>query len=197
MEKERRGKPEGEDTTDLEYKPKSCNMGIWFDGTLSRQLINENIIDSPANGRTFTIYRYDESFINCTKSNPSWYGDFLGDWREEFIVPDNTKLKELKVFSTWYPSDYKFPYLMSDHTYWMQCINQNIGYNQPTNLGYYMGIDMDMADVPLEEADAIVNVSMGTKVCAQDNNIYDLSGRRSYGTGRGIYIKGGKKYVVY
>ena len=71
MEKERRGKPEGEDTTDLEYKPKSCNMGIWFDGTLSRQLINENIIDSPANGRTFTIYRYDESFINGTKSNPS------------------------------------------------------------------------------------------------------------------------------
>jgi hypothetical protein len=34
-------------------------------------------------------------------------------------------------------------------------------------------------------------------VYAQDNNIYDLSGRRSYGTGRGIYIKGGKKYVVY
>lgn len=112
-------------------------------------------------------------------------------------MPDNTKLKDLKIFATWYPSDYKFPYLMSDHTYMMQCINQNIGYNQPTNLGYYFGTEMDMADVPLEEADAIVNVSMGTKVCAQDNNIYDLSGRRSYGTGRGIYIKGGKKYVVY
>ena len=112
-------------------------------------------------------------------------------------MPDNTKLKDLKIFSTWYPSNYKFPYLMSDHTYWMQCINQNIGYNQPTNQGYYMGSDMDMADVPLEEADAIVNVSMGPKVCTQDNNIYDLSGRRSNGTGRGIYIKGGKKYVVY
>ena len=60
-----------------------------------------------------------------------------------------------------------------------------------------MGSDMDMADVPLEEADAIVNVSMGTRERVQSNAIYDLSGRRSYGTGRGIYIKGGKKYVVY
>ena len=32
-------------TKDLGYKPKSCNMAIWFDGTLSRQLINEGIIE--------------------------------------------------------------------------------------------------------------------------------------------------------
>lgn len=184
-------------TTDLGYKPKSCNMGIWFDGTLSRQLINENIIDSPANGRTFTIYRYDESFINGTKSNPSWYGDFLGDWREEFIVPDNTKLKDLKIFSTWYPSNYKFPYLMSDHTYWMQCINQNIGYNQPTNLGYYMGSDMDMADVPLEVADGIVSVKAAAEPTTGSDAVYDLWGRRVYGNAPGIYVRNGRKYVIY
>ena len=32
-----------------------CGMAIWFDGTLSRQLIEDNIINSPANGRTFTM----------------------------------------------------------------------------------------------------------------------------------------------
>ena len=135
--------------TDLGYKPSSCNMAIWFDGTLSRQLLNENIIDSPANGRTFTMYRYNESFINGTKSNPSWYGDLMGDWREEVILPDQSKLVDLKIFSTWYPSDYKFPYLMSDHTYYMQTINQNIGYNQPNQLGYFLGTGMDMSKVPV------------------------------------------------
>lgn len=62
----------------------------------------------------------------------------LGDWREEVITADATKLKELKVFSTWYPTDYKFPWLMTDHTYEMSALNQNAGYNQPTNTGYYL-----------------------------------------------------------
>ena len=137
---------------DLGYKPASCNMAIWFDGTLSRQLINENIIQSPANGRTFTMYRYDESFNNSTKSNPCWYGDFLADWREEVIVTDQTKLKDIEIFSTWYPTDYKLPYLMSDHTYQMQCIHQNVGYNQPNHVGgYFLGTGMDFDKVPLVE----------------------------------------------
>ena len=95
------------------------------------------------------MYRYSIGFINGTKSNPSWYGDLLGDWREEVIVPDNTKLEDIKIFSTWYPTDYKFPYLMSDHTYLMSALNENIGYNQPTNLGYFLGSGMDMSQVPL------------------------------------------------
>ncbi len=187
-------------TTDLGYKPKSCNAGIWFDGTLSRQLINENIIESPAYGRTFTIYRYNESFINGTKSNTCWYGDLFGDWREEFIVPDGTKLKDIKIFSTWYPSDYKFPYLMSDHTYFMSCVNQNIGYNQPTNLGYYFGADMDMSQVPLVDngADGIENIhNMPTQVSIkEDNKIYDLSGRATDVRHGGIRIVGDRKILI-
>ena len=136
---------------DLGYKPSSCNAGIWFDGTLSRQLINESTIQNEKNGRVFTLYRYSMSFINGTKSNPSWYGDLLGDWREEVIVPDNTKLVDLKIFSTWFPTDYKFPYLMSDHCYLMSALNENIGYNQPTSLSYFLGTGMDMSQVPLIE----------------------------------------------
>ena len=145
-------------------KPASCNMAIWFDGSLSRQLINESIIHSPANGRTFTIYRYDHAFINGTKSNTSWYGDLFGDWREEFIVPDATLLNDLKIFSTWYPSDHKFPYLMSDHNYYMQTINQNIGYNQPNHLSYFLGTGMDMSQVPV-----------GLKELSQDNQFASLN----------------------
>ena len=182
---------------DLGYKPSSCNMAIWFDGSLSRQLINENIIDSPSKGRTFTMYRYNESFNNTTKSNPGWYGDFLGDWREEVIVPDQTKLADIKIFSTWYPSDYMLPYLMSDHTYMMQCIHQQVGYNQPNHVGgYFLGTGMDFNEVPLTTAIQDVTVGDNTQNVG-DEKVYDLSGRQVENpTAPGIYIKNGKKFIV-
>jgi rhamnogalacturonan endolyase len=183
---------------DLGYKPSSCNMAIWFDGSLSRQLINENIIDSPSNGRTFTMYRYNESFNNTTKSNPGWYGDFLGDWREEVIVPDQTKLADIKIFSTWYPSDYMLPYLMSDHTYMMQCIHQQVGYNQPNHVGgYFLGTGMDFNEVPLVTEIQDVTVDGNKQNADGDDKVYDLSGRQVENpTAPGIYIKNGKKFIV-
>lgn len=180
-------------------KESSANAGIWFDGSLNRQMIDGNIINSMTNGRTFTMYRYDISFNNSTKSNPGWYGDFLGDWREEVIVPDATKLKDLKVFTTWYPSDYKLPYLMSDHTYYMQCIHEQVGYNQPTNIGgYYLGYGMDFNDVPLKEPDmsGIETVTTAAQQCTANNRLFDLSGRAISTPKAGLYIKNGRKYIV-
>ena len=132
--------PSGED---LGYAPNSCNMAIWWNGTLNRQLLDKSTIDAPKvnGGRVFTLYRYNVTTINGTKANPCFYGDILGDWREEIIQPtsDNT---ELRIFSTWYPTEYRFPCLMSDHVYAMSALNQNIGYNQPTHTGYYLGSDL-------------------------------------------------------
>ena len=76
-----------------------------------------------------------------SKSNPCFYADIWGDWREE-IIQVTSDQTELRLFTTWYPTDYKFPYLMSDHVYEMSALNQNIGYNQPTQLGYYLGSDL-------------------------------------------------------
>lgn len=132
------------DGRDLGYVPPSCNMAIWWSGSLNRQLLNESAIDNPNKGnklRVFTIYRYPVKMINGTKCNPCFYGDILGDWREEMVLVNDDDT-ELWVFSTWYPTDYKFPYLMSDHVYEMSAINQNIGYNMPTQLGYYLGSDL-------------------------------------------------------
>ena len=191
---------------DLGYKPASCNMGIWFDGSLSRQLINENIIHSPAHGRTFTMYRFDESFNNGTKSNPGFVGDFLGDWREEVILPDASKLRDLKVFSTWYPTDHRFPWLMTDHTYLLSCINQNVGYNQPTNLGYYLGTDLT-SDEEAWKAAALMqdhtmvfpaDVSSPRAAVSKPHGrtgIFDLQGRRVTKLSRGVYVVDGRKVV--
>jgi len=183
-----------------------CGMAVWFDGTLSRQLIEDNIIHSPKNGRTFTMYRYSETFINGTKSNPSWYGDLVGDWREEVILPDATRLTDIKIFSTWYPSTHKFPWLMTDHCYWMSCLNENIGYNQPTHTGYYLGSDLKSDADAWKEAAKVQNKHIPTGIQLIDNShnslenetdaVYDLSGRRVLQPTRGLYIRNGRKVII-
>ena len=149
------------------------------------------------------MYRYSETFINGTKSNPSWYGDILGDWREEVIVPDGSRLSDIKIFTTWYPTTHKFPWLMTDHTYWMSALNENIGYNQPTNLGYYLGSDLKSDAEAWAAAHEVMNrttqievPTVGTAHRAADNACYTLTGQKVERPTRGIYIQGGKKIVV-
>ncbi len=214
-----------ETTINTKGQKGGCGMAIWFDGSLSRQLIEDNIIHSPANGRTFTMYRYNETFINGTKSNPSWYGDLVGDWREEVILPDQSRVQDLKIFSTWYPTTHKFPWLMADHTYWLSALNENIGYNQPTNLGYYLGTDLKSDAEAWEQGgftSGILSLTPDPSPKGEESAVYDLSGRKvadsilselpslQGGAGgrlpggrlpggrlpKGIYIQNGKKFVV-
>lgn len=195
---------------DLGYKPSSCNMAVWFDGTLTRQLINENTIrNDRAGGRTFTMYRFSEHFINGTKSNPSWYGDLVGDWREEVIVPDATLVGDLKIFATWYPTNHRIPWLMADHTYHMGVLNENIGYNQPPHLGYYLGSDLSddsqaWQAFAKQNADYISrNFSEATAISTlpadspRQAGYYTLEGLPTHSpTKAGIYIHQGKKLIV-
>ena len=139
---------------DLGYLATSTNMAIWFGSGLNRQLLNETSIHQQHdNTRIFSLYRYDVTHINGTKGNPCWYGDLLGDWREEIIMPDATRTQNIKVFSTWYPTDYEFPWLMTDHVYEMSAVNQNVGYNMPTQTGFYLGSDLngDFVEVMIGE----------------------------------------------
>lgn len=194
-------KQDGTETTiNTKGQKGGCGMAIWFDGSLSRQLIEDNIVQSPKYGRTFTMYRYSETFINGTKSNPSWYGDLVGDWREEIIVPDNTRLQDIKIFSTWYPTTHKFPWLMTDHCYWMSALNENIGYNQPTNTGYYLGSDLKSDAEAWVEAEKVQNLNIPTAVnpvitrtIPQASGVYNLSGQRVGASYKGIIIRNGEK----
>ncbi|MBQ7512313.1 MAG: hypothetical protein IJU11_06185 [Prevotella sp.] len=180
---------------DLGYKPTSCNMGIWFGGGLNRQLYNlSSIHQQHDNNRIFSLYRYDAIHVNGTKGNPSWYGDLLGDWREEVILPDSTRTKNLKVFSTWYPTDYQFPWLMTDHVYEMSALNQNVGYNMPTQLGYYLGSDMKPGDQPW-----VSGITTFANFPATGNHVgvyYDLQGRQVAHPTKGLYILNGHKILI-
>lgn len=134
------------------------NFPIWWTGSLNRQLFDDRTINQynreGGNSRVFTMYRYPVACANSTKNNVTFMGDILGDWREEIIIayrhpsamtsgnrpiPGST---ELMIFSTWHPTEYKFPYLMSDDVYYRAAMHQNVGYNSPSHMGYYLGSDM-------------------------------------------------------
>lgn len=193
------------DGRDLGYTPTSCNMAIWFGSGLNRQLFNEaSVHQQHDNSRIFTISRYDAIRVNGTKANPSWYGDILGDWREEIIMPDSTRTKNLKVFTTWFPTDHKFHWLMTDHVYQMSALNQNVGYNMPTQLGYYLGSDLKSdSEAWASGIDDLVTTSVN-HTTLDSEHFYDLQGRAIkngqwsmvHGQLRkGIYIKNGRKYM--
>jgi hypothetical protein len=120
---------------------------------------------------------------------------------EEIILPDNTRLQDIKIFSTWYPATHKFPWLMTDHCYWMSALNENIGYNQPTNTGYYLGSDLKNDAEAWAEAEKVQNqgLPMGIQEIttipqtSTSGLSYNLSGQRVNTSYKGIVIKNGKK----
>lgn len=126
--------------------PSSQNFLIWWDGDLTRELLDDIHIEKYGSGRIFTAE--GSTSINGTKSTPVLSADILGDWREEVIFPaeDHT---ELRIYSTAIPTDHRLYTLMHDPHYRLSVAWQNVGYNQPPHTSFYIGEDMKPAPKPL------------------------------------------------
>jgi rhamnogalacturonan endolyase len=93
---------------------------------------------------------------------------------------------------------------MTDHCYWMGCLNENIGYNQPTHTGYYLGSDLKNDADAWAEAEKVQNKGIMTGIRSLtpilspngEGSIYTLSGVRIQKPQRGLYIKNGKKTYI-
>lgn len=116
--------------------PRSANFLIWWDGDLSRELLDGNHIDKYGRGTIFTA----EGCVanNGTKATPALTADLFGDWREELVMrtADN---QSLRIYTTTIPTTHRIITLMQDHQYRMSIIWQNVGYNQPPHTGFYLG----------------------------------------------------------
>lgn len=75
---------------------------------------------------------------NGTKATPCLQADLFGDWREEIVLYDTSDRSHLNIFTTSIPTDYRIPTLMHDHIYRMGICWQNVSYNQPPHVSYYM-----------------------------------------------------------
>jgi len=125
--------------------PPSTNFLCWWDGDLTRELLNGNAIDKYRVGRIFTFEGCTSN--NGTKSTPALSADILGDWREEVILR-TTDNKELRVYTTTIPTEHKLYTLMHDSQYRMAIAWQNVAYNQPPHPSFYIGEDMKKAPKP-------------------------------------------------
>ena len=117
------------------------NVAIYWTGEPTRDLFDRALVVNRQKGRIvrFDVYGSNQG-NHSTKFNPCYYGDFLGDYREEVIM-GSKDYNSLYIFSTNCPTTHRLCHLMSDHNYDMSQAMQNIGYNQGTNLGYYVGAE--------------------------------------------------------
>jgi rhamnogalacturonan endolyase len=125
-------------------KPRSCNFGIWWDGTPDRELLDKNVISrwDYSNEKEVVLFKAANCMsINGSKATPNLSADLFGDWREEVIFRtlDN---KELRIFSTVIPTDIRLTTLMHDPQYRCAISWQNVAYNQPPYPSYYIGTNM-------------------------------------------------------
>ena len=121
----------------------SVNFGIWWDGDLLRELLDhETVSKYDWQQKSIIDVKHLDGvvFNNGTKSNPCLAADILGDWREEVIArtPDSD---ELRIFITPIPTDHRINCLMEDIPYRLSTAAQNVGYNQPSEPGFYLGPD--------------------------------------------------------
>ena len=143
---------------DVAAKPAGAGSGtfdnflVYWDGDLSRELLDANIIQKyyAATGTTKRFYGPSDGYTltggstnNYSKRNPSLVADIWGDWREEIIMPVNkgsaTDQAYLRIYTSTIPTDYRITTLMHDCQYRLSVAWQNVGYNQPTHASYYIG----------------------------------------------------------
>jgi rhamnogalacturonan endolyase len=125
--------------------PVSTNFLIWWDGDLSRELLDGNHIDKYGVGRIFTAEGCTSN--NGSKSTPALSADLFGDWREELILR-TTDNQNLRIYTTTIPTKYRIYTLMHDPQYRLSVAAENVAYNQPPHTSFFLGTGMKKAPKP-------------------------------------------------
>lgn len=122
----------------------STNMAVWWDGDLLRELLDHEAITKYdwTTHSVQTLMQFEGCrFNNFTKSNPCLQGDLIGDWREEVLVRTEDN-EHLRLYVSTLPTDYRFHTFLEEPVYRISIATQNVGYNQPTQPGFFFGHDL-------------------------------------------------------
>ncbi|MDO4563574.1 MAG: stalk domain-containing protein [Clostridia bacterium] len=120
----------------------SMNFRVYWDGDFYDELLDGTSVMKVLEPDGATQVLLDAFSDGCdsnngSKSTPCLSADILGDWREEIIwrTQDNSAIR---IYSTVIPTRHTLTTLMHDHIYRMGIVWQNVEYNQPPHLGYYL-----------------------------------------------------------
>jgi rhamnogalacturonan endolyase len=131
-------------------KPASTNFGVWWDGDLLREILDRNRISKWdwTNNTDNTILTAENcSSNNGSKATPALSADIFGDWREE-VIWRTTDNRELRIYTTTIPATNRIYTLMHDPQYRLSVAWQNVAYNQPPHVGFYLGVGMQKPPRP-------------------------------------------------
>lgn len=137
-------------TMPFEAQAALYNYAIWWDGDLTRELLNGETIynyDGPGYSTILSAWQQGAENTNDGKRTPALQADLFGDWREEVIwrTADNTSLQ---VWTTTIPTNERFYTLMHDTQYREAIAWQNVGYNQPPHPSFFLGAGMEAPPTP-------------------------------------------------
>ncbi len=135
---------------------------LWWDADLGRELydgagsgaINPIITKyNPSNGnvdRLFTMYNDGSTngaytIHNAYGGRAAFWGDILGDWREELVITAND-YSELRVYTTKIQATNRLYCLMQNPAYRDQCTCK--GYYQASYVDYFLGNEMPPPPTP-------------------------------------------------
>ncbi len=170
------------------------SLKLYWDGDLLSESYNDSKIekwhyDTQSVERLATTWK----ITGCSSSDrgaPMFYGDILGDWREEIICTGND-FASLVIVSTTMPTDYRLNTLAQDPAYRNDMTSK--GYVQSNMLSYYLGDGMDdpgqpdvryIGEVALDEAAVygIRNVNSGCILDVAKSERADGTNVQQYGT---------------
>lgn len=120
----------------------NLNFRIYWDGDLlsewqdSPGQTNDKIsINKPGLGRIFNAD--GTAANNDTKHNTCFQGDIIGDWREEFIARVDSRT--IRIYTSGIYSNFSLPSLWYDHQYRQAMATQEMVYNLPPHLSFFLG----------------------------------------------------------
>ncbi len=126
-------------------QPGICNFSLWWDADLMRETLNRQLVDkwnssgtSGGTSRLLTGYNFNGATYSWRDAVP-FYGDILGDWREE-IVTESGDDTNLIIFSTTREATTRAYTLLQDPRYRVDLTLK--GYMQSHHPGFYFGPNM-------------------------------------------------------
>jgi len=126
-------------------------LRIWWEGNVGSQSLNDGKIEGwdHVNKRNYRIFTPNSSAFGwpqwSERGTALFYGDILGDWREEVVMAGND-YSSLIIFSTTHPTDHRIFTLSQDKAY-RSCMTIK-GYQQSHMTEFYLGYGMDFPVTP-------------------------------------------------
>ena len=133
----------GEQISD--QKPRSCNFGVWWDGDLLREILNGNRIskwdwherfrNQPGDRGGLHLEQFDRSRPPASARISSATGGRKSSGGPATARNCGSTRRPI-------PTEHRLSTLMHDPIYRLSVAYQNVGYNQPTQTGFYLGDGM-------------------------------------------------------